>query len=189
MHTNDPVIASADIWPRPVGVDAVRKSFVPQNDVGNGDRGIWFFAWSRRRGIRVRLLTGPILLAQPRTLDEFRAMARTKSTALVTKPWLAGFKGSTPDLDRKIQRSLVGLLLAHDVVPPVVWDSPRTYRDLYRKLLYVVDLAEPAAVCSSSGYWASAAGRTPAGCRDTASLLGLSAPPRRPMHRAQVRCA
>ncbi len=64
------------------------KSFVPRTYVGNGDRGLWFFAWSQTGWemqddqpvsqverlangdvrLRVRLLAGPVDLDTPRTL-------------------------------------------------------------------------------------------------------------------------
>lgn len=65
------------------------KSFVPQTYLGNGDRGLWFMAWSdagwelkeeqpmlqverlKEGGVvraRIRLLAGPVTLDQPRTL-------------------------------------------------------------------------------------------------------------------------
>lgn len=81
------------------------------------------------------------------SLDEFRAMCRTKSTTLIAKPWLSGFKGTTPELDRKIQRSLGGICLAHDI--------PAFDAELKRKLVYVVAWDDPRA-CLFTGYWASA---------------------------------
>jgi hypothetical protein len=63
---------------------------------------------------------------------------------LVSKPWLKGFKGTTPEMERKVSRSLTAMLLSHDI---------HTYsRNLRRKLEYAVDLADTGS-CLFTGYW------------------------------------
>jgi len=88
------------------------------------------------------------------TLDEYRAMCRTKSTTLISKPWYSGFKGSTPDLDRKVQRSLWGIMLSHDVWAPIEWNTPAEWRIFRKKLDYLLDPGDSSR-CLFTGYWAS----------------------------------
>lgn len=88
------------------------------------------------------------------TLDEFRSMCRTKSTTLVAKPWLSGFQGTTPEMDRKVKRSIEAICLSHDV--------PGYGAETRRGLQYAVDLANTSA-CLFRGYWAAADAVQPAG--------------------------
>lgn len=78
-------------------------------------------------------------------LGEFRAMARTKSTMLIPKPWLKGQDGTTERNKERVLRSTTAMCLSHDI--------PTTYTgDLNRKLQYELDYADTGA-CLFSGYW------------------------------------
>lgn len=103
------------------------------------------------------------------TLGEFRAMGRTKSTVLVTKPWLSGFHGSTSALDRKIQRSLVAMLLSHDIVPPTAWNSPSVVAEVKRRLEFLLALSSTRG-CLFAGYWRTGRAIEPAGKNVCASI-------------------
>ena len=87
------------------------------------------------------------------TLDEFRAMARTKSTTLLANPWFSGFTSDKPELDKKIKRSLTAMSLAHDI---------RADGELPRKLIGAVDFANTAN-CLFTGYWRSGEAVQPTG--------------------------
>ncbi len=94
------------------------------------------------------------------TLDEFRAMARTKSTTLLANPWLRGFESEKPELDAKIRRSVTAMLLSHDIPA-----GPT------RKLVGAVDYPDTAN-CLFTGYWRSADAVQPAGKGIKASFYG-----------------
>ena len=83
-----------------------------------------------------------------RGVDVFRAAARPKSTNLVTKKtYMRHYRGSTPELDRKMTRSADGMLLSHDI-------SPAVNHELTRKLKYAVDY-ENTDDCLFMGYWST----------------------------------
>ncbi len=81
---------------------------------------------------------------QSYTLDEFRAMSRTKSTMLIAKPWLSGFSGTTPELNAKIQRSVTAICLSHDI--------SAYHKELLPKLQYKLAYGDDTA-CEFIGYW------------------------------------
>lgn len=87
-------------------------------------------------------------------LDLFRAMARTKSTMLIAKPWLAGFRGSTSEMKRKVERSLLAMTLAHDITLPIQYNTSDMRRAMRRELQYAVDYAD-VEECLFTGYWRS----------------------------------
>ncbi len=96
------------------------------------------------------------------TLDEFRSMARTKSTTLIANPWLSGFASDKPELDAKIKRSVTAMGFAHDIC---------TNRDLVRKLIGAVDYANTTD-CLFTGYWRSAEAVHPAAKEVKTSFYG-----------------
>ena len=96
------------------------------------------------------------------TLDEFRSMARAKSTTLLANPWLSGFASEKPELDRKIKRSVTAMGFAHDIC---------TDSELPRKLIGAVDYADTA-TCLFTGYWRSAEAVQPAAREIKASFYG-----------------
>lgn len=84
------------------------------------------------------------------SIDFFRAAARPKSSVLICNTsYMGNYHGSTPELERRMNRSADGILLAHDI-------PPRFDRDLLRKLNYTVDYANTAD-CLFLGYWATPA--------------------------------
>jgi len=86
-------------------------------------------------------------------LDTFRAMARTKSTTLVTKPWFSRRPpASTPENENKVLRSINGTLMAHDIPVELYRKYPRSVRDLKNKLNYFVEFSNTR-YCLFSGYW------------------------------------
>lgn len=95
------------------------------------------------------------------TLDEFRAMTRTKCTSLITKAWLRGFQSDDPKRDRLIKRSVVAMLMSHDIHDTPV--SPYVVRkhevgpypdlsELKRSFKAFIDL-DNTVRCHYAGYW------------------------------------
>ncbi len=96
------------------------------------------------------------------TLDEFRAMTRTKSTTLIPYPWFRGYESKKdPALDRKIKRSVDAICLSHDI--------PRFSKELKKKLEYVLDYSDTAK-CLFAGYWQTSVMVQPAGKEICASV-------------------
>ncbi len=80
------------------------------------------------------------------SIDEFRAMACTKSMQLVTKPWLSGGETQDPEVNRHVQRSKVGMMLLHDIQNFGMDEQLRRYLNFY------VDY-DRADRCWFLGYW------------------------------------
>jgi hypothetical protein len=85
-------------------------------------------------------------------MGKFRALARPKCTLMLSKPWLQHFEGTTPEQDLKVKRSLVAMLLSHDIWSSIVYNSPEFYIALKRKLNGLVNPANTDN-CLFSGYW------------------------------------
>jgi hypothetical protein len=91
------------------------------------------------------------------TLDQFRAMTRTKSTMMITRPTLKGFGSDDPARDRLIRRSLFAMLLSHDIHYGPAYGREHEVPDperleLQLKLRALVDLPN-AFRCLFAGYW------------------------------------
>ena len=92
------------------------------------------------------------------SMGMFRAMARTKSTMQVAKPWLSGFRSKDPDKRRTIQRSVWAMMMSHDIHPNVltyykmqgVKDLP--IRRTMTRLRGLVNLPDTGR-CRFAGYW------------------------------------
>ncbi len=94
-------------------------------------------------------------------IGQFRAMARTKSTMQVARPWLSGFTGTTPERDEQVRRSLWAMLMSHDIHPAVL--SHYTFakeeflpvRRTMSRMRGLVNLADTTN-CLFAGYWLTA---------------------------------
>ncbi len=102
------------------------------------------------------------------TLGEFRAMARTKSTMQVAQPWLRGFSGTTPDMARKVGRSVTAMLLSHDIHSDVLGqyasqkDDFLPLRRTFASLRGLVNMTDTNR-CLFAGYWRSSGMVQPSG--------------------------
>lgn len=91
-------------------------------------------------------------------IGQFRAMARTKSTMQVARPWLSGFRGTTPEMARKIQRSVWAMMMSHDIHPNVLTHyklQGKKYLDIRRTMTDIrglVNLSDTGR-CLFAGYW------------------------------------
>jgi len=91
-------------------------------------------------------------------MGQFRAMARTKSTMQAARPWLSGFKGTTPQSDRKVGRSLMAMMMSHDMHAPTLThyktqgEAHRALRRTLTRLRGLVNLPD-AGKCLFAGYW------------------------------------
>lgn len=109
------------------------------------------------------------------SLGEFRAMARTKSTMQVARPWLRGFAGSTPERDRQIQRSLWAMEMSHDIHPNFLghytFNKPE-FREIRRAMSSFSGLVNlpDTGQCLFAGYWKTAKMVQPAGKNVHASV-------------------
>ncbi len=88
---------------------------------------------------------------QQMSLAEWRAMTRTRSTMLVPVPSLRHYRGTTPELDRKVRRSVAAVCLLHDVRGGAEGDG-EFLPDALRRLVFAVDYENPRA-CLFRGYW------------------------------------
>ncbi len=100
------------------------------------------------------------------SLDQYRALTRTKTTMLVPKPSYGGFfrsweKHPDPSRGLKIGRSLAAIQLLHDIVPIVDYTNINSFLyPLRRRLDALVDLPD-CIRCLFTGYWNSTAFITP----------------------------
>ena len=91
-------------------------------------------------------------------IGQFRAMARTKSTIQVARPWLSGFRGTTPELSKKIRRSVWAMMMSHDIHPNVLAhyqtqsDEHRPMRRTMSALRGLANLPDTGN-CLFAGYW------------------------------------
>jgi hypothetical protein len=88
-------------------------------------------------------------------VDQFRSMTRTKSTTLIAQPWLSGFKGTTPEKDYQVKRSLQGMLMSHDIHSAPNYDTrkmSRSYQEALLRMRSLLDLANTT-MCKFYGYW------------------------------------
>jgi hypothetical protein len=85
------------------------------------------------------------------SIDVFRSMTRTKSTMMPVKCWLHGYEGTTPEMNRKVKRSLVAMLASHDIFEARM--SKNTDEgNFLRKMASVVNLPDTKQ-CLFTGYW------------------------------------
>ena len=101
-------------------------------------------------------------------IGQFRAMARTKSTMQVARAWLSGFHGTTPELDRRIKRSLWAMMMSHDIHPGVLThykmqgEQHLGIRRTMSRLRGLVNLPDTGR-CLFAGYWKTGRMVHPAG--------------------------
>ena len=101
-------------------------------------------------------------------IGQFRAMARTKSTMQVARPWLSGFRGSTTERDREVKRSLWAMMMSHDIQPGLMHNyrmQGEEYLGIRRamsRLRGLVNLPDTDQ-CLFVGYWRTGRMVQPAG--------------------------
>lgn len=104
-------------------------------------------------------------------MDDWRAMTRSRTTMLVPVASLRGYEGSTPALDRKVKRSVIGVCLSHDVMAGAVdtktWTD--TFAETKRLLTYAVNMPDTEN-CLFRGYWRTADAIQPVGKEIYASI-------------------
>ncbi|MBT3375599.1 MAG: hypothetical protein HN742_38690 [Lentisphaerae bacterium] len=91
-------------------------------------------------------------------VGQFRAMARTKSTMQVARPWLSHFQGTRPERDSRIKRSLWAMMMSHDIHPTALThykyqkDDHLELRRTLSRLRGLVNLPDTER-CLFAGYW------------------------------------
>jgi hypothetical protein len=92
------------------------------------------------------------------SMGGFRAMARTKSTMQVPRPWLKGFRGTSPEKDRQVRRSLMAMMASHDIHSGALThyttqgDDYLPVRRMLTRIRGLVNLPDTTR-CLFAGYW------------------------------------
>ena len=167
VHYRSTVLYPPTARTGPADVKKDWKSFAPICFMGNGDRGMWFFAWSDKgyvlkddeamlrverlkdgtARLRVRLIAGPVTLDRPRKL----------TFALQPAP----IKGNDPEYRTRITQIMhdtSGYRYYGDSVDAYALHTDRDYRELRKYLMYGNTLQAKEAG-SRDGFWAGRLGK------------------------------